>query len=207
MSRHAVNTSSPGKRGLRTALLWIALIGPAGCDTGSGSAAQGDIDLTTGTRVVFEPGAAVDTDTPSAKHDIAGRSAFPAVGETLDKPIAYKRLSNEAQFALPIDPADIPAVVRWQDASKYVGYEITVQGRIVGVGQSRDGKVNFLNFHEDYRGKFYMVIFDDLAKTLDQSVEALFKGEVVRVKGKVDTHRNNPQMKITSMDQVEFVGE
>jgi hypothetical protein len=157
--------------------------------------------------VASTPTPGLDADAPSAKHDIAGRSAFPAVDETLDKPIAYKRLSDIEQFALPIDPADIPAVVEWQDASKYVGYDITVQGMIVNIGQSRDGKVNFLNFDEDWRGKFYMVIFDDLAETLDKSIATLFEGKVVRVKGKVETHRGNPQLKITSMDQVEFVGD
>lgn len=138
-------------------------------------------------------------------HPIAGRSPFPEAGESFTEPIPADRLSDLSQFRKPIDPADIPDIVPWDRASQYVGYDITVQGPIVGVGQSRDGKVNFLNFHQDWRGKFYMVIFDDLAKTLDDSVEALFKGKTVRVKGKVETHSGKPQMKITSMDQVEFV--
>lgn len=153
------------------------------------------------------PPAAIDADAPSARHAVAKRSAFPDLGETIEEPFPARRLSEESQFAAAIDPADIPAVVPWDQASKYVGYDITVEGRIVSIGQSRDGKVNFLNFHEDYRGKFYMVIFDDLATTLDKGVEELFKGRSVRVRGRVDTHRGNPQMKITSMDQVEFVGE
>ncbi len=151
--------------------------------------------------------AAADTDTPTAVHPIAGRSAFPEQGETIDRPIPYKRLSDEDQFAAPIDPADIPDVVRWQDAGRYVGHDITVEGTIAHLGLSRDEKVNFLNFDTDWRGKFYMVIFDDLADTLDHSVEELFKDKRVRVRGKVETHRGRPQIRITSMDQVEFVGE
>ena len=151
--------------------------------------------------------AAADTATPTADHPIAKRSAFPEEGETIDRPIPFKRLSDEDQFAAPIDPGDIPAIVRWQDAGKYVGHEITVEGTIAHLGQSRDGKVNFLNFDTDWRGKFYMVIFDDLADTLDQSIEALFKDKLVRVKGNVETHRGRPQIRITSMDQVEFVGD
>ena len=149
----------------------------------------------------------VNPDAPNAKDGVAKRSAFPEPGESIEKPLAYKRLSDEEQFAPAIDPADIPAIVPWDQASKYIGYEITVQGRVVNVGHSNDGKVNFLNFAKDWRGKFYMVVFDDLAKTLDKPVSALFEGRLVRVKGKVETHRGNPQMKITSMDQVEFVVE
>lgn len=206
MGRHAAKTQRPGKRGPSALLICIALLGPAGCNTGSDSAAQGDNDLATGTRAVYES-AALDTDAPSAKHDIAGRSAFPAVGETLDKPIAYKRLSNEEQFAPAIDPADIPAVVPWDQASRYVGYEITVEGRIVSVGRSNDGQVHFLNFHQDWRGKFYMVLFDDLAGTLNQPVEQTFKGRLIRVRGKVETYRGRPQVRILSMGQVRFIDE
>ncbi len=138
---------------------------------------------------------------------IAKRSAFPEANESIDKPLAVKRLSDEDQFAPAIDPADIPAIVAWDQAGKYVGNIITVEGRIVSVGKSNDGKVNFLNFHQDYRGKFYLVVFDDLAKTLDKPVAELFKDQLIRVKGKVETHRGSPQIKVESMDQVEFVDQ
>ena len=138
---------------------------------------------------------------------IAGRSAFPEVGETIDRPMPAIKLSDESQFYEPIDPADIPDVVPWEQAKRYVGYEITVAGTIVDTGQSRDGKVHFLNFHHDWRDKFYMVAFDDLAKTLPKSVDETFRGKALRVTGKVDTHRGRPQIRILSMDQVEFVGE
>lgn len=138
---------------------------------------------------------------------LAGRSAFPEANETITELIPAKRLSDEDQFASPIDPADIPDVVPWQQAGRYVGHEITVEGRIILLGQSGDGNVNFLNFDKDWRDKFYMVVFDDLAKTLDQSVEQTFKGKLLRVQGKVDTHRGRPQIKIESMQQVEFIDE
>lgn len=145
--------------------------------------------------------------TSNVAHPIAGRSAFPEPGEDLRQLITPKKLSEADQFAEPIDPDDIPDVVPWTEAGKYVGYEITVQGQIVDTGQSRDGKVNFLNFHKDWRGKFYMVVFDDLAKTLDKSVEQTFMNKTLRVKGMVEDHRGRPQIKILSMDQVQFVGE
>lgn len=141
----------------------------------------------------------------NAKPRLAKRSVFPEKGESFDQLIPAKVLSDEDQFIEPVDPKDIPDVVAWDQAHKYVGYEITVEGTIVNLGQSRDGKVNFLNFHEEWRGKFYMVIFDDLAKTIDGGVTAKFKGKTVRVKGKVEEHKGRPQIKIESMDQVTFV--
>ena len=149
----------------------------------------------------------VKTPAANAIHPIAGRSAFPEAGETITQPIPAEKLSEEDQFAEPIDEANIPDVVPWTEAKRYVGYEITVEGKIVDVGQSRDGKVNFLNFHQDWRDKFYMVVFDDLAKTLPQSVDATFRGKTLRVTGEVEDHRGRPQIKILSMDQVEIVGE
>lgn len=152
------------------------------------------------------PAVEIDASTPNAVHPIAKRSAFPEAGETLAQPIPAKKFSEANQFAEPIDPSTIPDVVPWTEAKKYVGHEITVEGQIVDIGQSRDKKVNFLNFHKEWRGKFYMVVFDDLAKTLDKSVEATFRGKTLRVKGMVEDHRGRPQIKILSMDQVEFVG-
>ena len=103
-----------------------------------------------------EPAASVEIEVPTvnAVHRIAGRSAFPEAGETFTQPIPYKTLSEADQFTEPIDPATIPDVVPWTEAKKYVGYEITVEGKIVDLGQSRDGKVNFLNFHKEWRDKF-----------------------------------------------------
>jgi len=152
-------------------------------------------------------GVEIDTTAPNAVHRIAGRSAFPERGETLQSPLPAKRLSDEDQFLEPIDPSAIPDVVPWTEAKKYIGYEITVQGKIVDIGHSRDGKVNFLNFHKDWRGKFYMVLFDDLAKTLAKSVDQTFTGKTLRVTGKVERHNGRPQIKILSMDQVQFIGE
>ncbi len=147
----------------------------------------------------------IDTERESAAHRIAGRSAFPALDEEVTQLIPAKRLSDEDPFAEPVEPTDIPDLVPWTDAKRYVGYEITVEGTIVDVGQSRDGSVNFLNFHRDWRGKFYMVVFDDLAKTLPKSVDATFRGKKLHVTGEVEEHRGRPQIRILAMDQVKFV--
>lgn len=136
-------------------------------------------------------------------HKHAGRSPFPQPGESIDTLIPARRITDADPFANPIDPADIPAVVPWDQAARYVGHQITVEGTIVRVGKS--GQTNFLNFAQDYRGKFYMVIFDDLAATLDADVQATFEGKTLRVRGTVESHRGTPQIKITSMDQVQFI--
>ena len=154
-----------------------------------------------------EPASVIEVDPTivNAVHATAGRSAFPERDEALEEPIATKRLSDEDPFGAAIDEADIPDIVPWDQAKKYIGYEITVEGKIVNVGQTRDASVNFLNFHKDWRGKFYMVVFDDLAKTLPRSVEQTFRDKTLRVTGVVENHRGRPQIRILSMDQVQFV--
>ncbi|MFI4860075.1 MAG: hypothetical protein ACIAXF_05270 [Phycisphaerales bacterium JB063] len=133
------------------------------------------------------------------------RSPFPEEGEDFRGPIAAPRLSDQDPFQNVVDPEDIPDVVPWEEAGQYLGYEITVEGRIVDIGQTRNADIFFLNFHVQWQGKFYMVIFDDLADTLDQSVEETFKGKLVQVQGLVEDHRGRPQIRILSMDQVTFV--
>lgn len=135
----------------------------------------------------------------------SGRLPFPHEGETFSEPIPARRLQGADPFTLEIDPEDIPEVVPWDEAGQYVGHEITVEGRIVNLGKS--GNVNFLNYHRDWRGKFYLVIFDDLAQTLDGSVEETFLNKLIRVTGEVEEHRGRPQIRILSMEQVEFVAE
>lgn len=135
------------------------------------------------------------------------RLPFPDIDERVTRPYPAVRLSNHDTFAKDIDPDNIPDVVPWTEAGDYVGHEITVEGRIVNLGQSRDGNVNFLNFDPDWRGKFYMVVFNDLAETLEGGVEGTFLNKLVRVTGEVEDHRGRPQIQITSMDQVEFVDE
>ncbi|MEM9019316.1 MAG: hypothetical protein AAGC44_02035 [Planctomycetota bacterium] len=136
-------------------------------------------------------------------HDKAGRSPFPQPGEVVQTLIPPDRLTDADPFGQAIDPDNIPDVVPWTQAAQYVGHEIVVEGKVVRLGKS--SATNFLNFSADWRGKFYMVIFDDLATTLDGSVEATFRDKTVRVRGLVEAHRGTPQIKILSMDQVQFM--
>jgi len=199
---------------LTACALTLALLTGCGCDDNGGTAtdtapaATQDAAPTDAQAPATTPGTPVTHNTsPNAVHPIAGRSAFPELGEDLTEPIPAVVLSEQSQFLEAIDPQNIPAVVPWQQAGAYVGYEITVEGRIVAVGQTRTASINFLNFHEDWRGKFYMVLFKDLADTLDQSVQELFEGKMVHVTGLIEDHEGRPQLRIRSMDQVQFVAE
>lgn len=151
-----------------------------------------------------DPAPVADRPDPPAA-DRAARTPFPREGESVRVHIAPTHLSDHDPFENTLDPEDIPDVVPWEEAGEYVGHTITVEGRIVNLGKS--GNVNFLNYDRDWRGKFYLVIFDDLAETLDGTVEETFLNELIRVTGEVEEHRGRPQIKIESMDQVEFVEE
>ena len=190
-------------------------LAPTGDDTGNTPSTPPNDD-TAPTPRVERP---APSPSPSPAHDIdpdAGRVAtingsarlpFPDEGERLTEHLTFTRLADHDAFENPIDPEDIPDVVPWEEAGQYVGHTITVEGRIVDIGQTRDGNVFFLNFHADWRGKFYLVVFDDLAETLEDGVEGTFLNKLVRVEGLVEDHRGRPQVKVESMEQVEFVEE
>jgi aspartyl/asparaginyl-tRNA synthetase len=61
-----------------------------------------------------------------------------------------------AATATPSISPTPPAVVSWQDAAQYYGQTVTVEGMVVGTYNS--GKVVFLNFDEDYKSTFTVVI-------------------------------------------------
>ena len=155
---------------------------------------------------------------PGADPGGAWRSPFPEPGESVRTPYPASRLSGDDPFApdaLPPDqyppdelaPGGPPPVVPWTEAGGYLGRVVTVEGRVVGLGRTRDGGIHFLNFVPDWRGQFCMVVFADLAETLQGGVAGTFLDRLVRVTGQVEDYRGRPQIKIRAMDQVEFIDE
>jgi DNA/RNA endonuclease YhcR with UshA esterase domain len=71
----------------------------------------------------------------------------------------------------------------------------------------------FLNSRENHRDKdnFTVVIFaPGLAKFAEAGIEdpaAHFKGKTIRVTGRIDLHREQPQIKVTLPEQIEVMPE
>ena len=131
----------------------------------------------------------------------AGRSPIPEPGETLKKPLPYVRLIPEAERKISSDPP--PGPIAWTQAHQYVGHRVTVTGTILVTNNI--GKLCFLNFTKDWRGKFYCVIFDEAFDALPEPPETYFLNKPVRVTGEVTLHRGSPQIEIHEASQIEIV--
>ena len=153
----------------------------------------------------------------------AGRSPIPQPGETFTQPLPAPlliRLSPIAPDRLPgrqrdsgpggveadVDTApDAPRpVVPWDEAGEYVGDTIIVEGEIVNA--TNIGNLTFLNFHEDWRDKFYVVVFQDAYPGVPGGEpETYYLDKTIRVTGRVDLHKGRPQIKVYDADQIKVV--
>jgi DNA/RNA endonuclease YhcR with UshA esterase domain len=108
---------------------------------------------------------------------------------------------------LPVVPtATVPAagIVPWQDAGQYIGQRVTVEGDVVRSYDS--GKVTFLNFAQDYKGTFSVVVFaSDYAKW-PQTPDQFYLGQKIRASGKVKEYKGAPEMVVETPEQIEVVG-
>ncbi len=102
----------------------------------------------------------------------------------------------------PTPPAD--GVVSWLDASDYLGYRLTVEGDVVRVHNS--GKAAFLNFAQDYRGKFSVVIFASDFEQWPEPPDQVYLGQRVRVTGKIKEYNGAPEVIVGSPEQIEILG-
>ena len=132
----------------------------------------------------------------------AGRSPIPNEGETFTEPIKAQRLADDSGEKVERERPDGP--VGWGAAHNYVGMRITVEGTIVNT-YNHKGNICFLNFHEDWRGKFYLPVFKEVFADLPEAPEKYFLNKTIRVTGKVKLHQNRPNIEIKSIKQIEIV--
>ncbi|MEO1235275.1 MAG: hypothetical protein AAFX76_00660 [Planctomycetota bacterium] len=132
----------------------------------------------------------------------AGRSPIPQAGERFDRPIEARRLVDDS--GRKTKPAAPDGVVAWGAAHNYVGQRITVEGKIVDTYNHR-GEVCFLNFSKEWRGKFYIPVFDEVFPELPEPPETYYLNKTVRVTGTVTLHRNRPNIEVQNVKQIEIV--
>ena len=96
-----------------------------------------------------------------------------------------------------------PAVVSWQDAAQYYGQTVAVEGTVVDTYNS--GQAVFLNFDEDYKSTFTVVIFPDAWPKFPDPPEELFLDKKVRVKGLVKEYQGAPEIIVEEPEQIEVV--
>lgn len=90
--------------------------------------------------------------------------------------------------------ADVPAIpapsegrgpqpVRWEDASKFIDYTVTVEGKVVR--SYANDKVCFLNFSTGYKNTLTLVIFGSAYPKFPAGPQFFYKDKKVRVTGTI----------------------
>ncbi|MFT7517253.1 MAG: endonuclease/exonuclease/phosphatase family metal-dependent hydrolase/DNA [Myxococcota bacterium] len=92
-------------------------------------------------------------------------------------------------------------VVQWDAVTDaHIGQDIIVQGQVVRSHNS--GKATFLNFHEDWEGKFVAVIFSSTACDFVAEPADFFLGREIQFQGKVKKYKGSLEIIIDSPQDV-----
>lgn len=120
--------------------------------------------------------------------------------------IARLRATLERDWAAARSLVEPPGgVISWQEAGRYLGAEVTVEGAVVRAYDS--GRATFLNFTHDWRGTFTVVIFASAYNRFPERPRDLYRNRVIRVRGVVREYQGTPEIIVESPAQIEIVGE
>ncbi|MGB9907273.1 MAG: hypothetical protein ACPLRR_07820 [Candidatus Saccharicenans sp.] len=95
--------------------------------------------------------------------------------------------------------------ISWEEAGKYVGREVIVDGVIVRTFNS--GRACFLNFHPDYEHHLSLVILAADFNKFPPKPEKYYQNQKVKARGRVRLYRNRLEMVLSSPVQVTIIGE
>lgn len=110
--------------------------------------------------------------------------------------------SPPGQAGTGLEPPPPGEVVPWQEAPRYQGQTITVEGEIVDTYNA--GSIAFLNFSRD-RDDFTLVVFNESFQRFPEPPEDLYLGKRVRATGLVKLYQGRPEMVIDGPDQIEIL--
>lgn len=100
-------------------------------------------------------------------------------------------------------PLKVEGAISWEDASQYMGKEITISGEII---QTRDiGNLTFLNFSKDFNTSLTLVIFKANYEKFPDAPEKIFKGHTIKAQGKISEFKGKTQMVIDNPEQIEIL--
>ena len=98
-------------------------------------------------------------------------------------------------------PADKPKVIKYSEATWYVGKEVEVRGRVVSVTTSPLGTA-FIDFGGEYPNqKFAGYIAAGSGIATDQRL-TMIQGKIISITGTIRFRDGKPEIEIVSADQV-----
>lgn len=94
--------------------------------------------------------------------------------------------------------------VLWQEARQVVGKTAFVAGKVIGVPTV--GTITFINFDEKRPVRFAGVIRQESLANFPKPPAEMYNGKIVRIRGNVSLYRDQPQIIVSSPEQVEVLG-
>jgi len=70
---------------------------------------------------------------------------------------------------------------------------------------NRTSRVCFLNFTENWRGRFYVILFQDVLGSWPQSPDKYFLHKTIQVTGEVKERKGVPQIQVSKVDQIKIM--
>ncbi len=122
-----------------------------------------------------------------------------------------------AQYALPqptptprvVDPdappSPTPDAVPFEDAERYMGQTITIEGRIVGTFLSRRSGHLYLNYHDDFRRHVSIKIPAPNLARFPASPERYYDGKTVRATGRIVREGQYLRQEVTDPENLEVI--
>lgn len=93
--------------------------------------------------------------------------------------------------------------IHWKSAGEAIGDVAYVCGKVIDVRNI--GAITFINFDGDQDRRFTGVVFRDNYGKFPDDIKKLYAGKFVKIRGQITTHRDKPQIVLTSPDQIEVI--
>jgi len=127
------------------------------------------------------------------------------VKEYQGKPEIILKSPNQIKIVQQKQQKEKPKIISWEDADKYYGKTMIVEGTIVAANST--GKVCFLNFHKNWKRYFTAVIFASDFHKFPESPKNYYNGKKVRITGLIKKYQGKPEIIIKNPSQIEIIEE
>jgi DNA/RNA endonuclease YhcR with UshA esterase domain len=101
-------------------------------------------------------------------------------------------------------PADKPKVIKYSEATWYVGKEVEVRGRVTSVTTSPLG-TTFINFGGEYPNQKFAGFIAAGSRTAADERLTMIQGKIISITGTIELRQGKPEINIVSADQIKVL--
>lgn len=94
-------------------------------------------------------------------------------------------------------------VIGWQDAGDFISQQVSIEGKVVRTHDT--GNVTFLNFTNDWRGTFSVVVFANDYDKFPQPPSTYYLDQTIRVTGRVKEYQGAPEIVVEAPDAIQII--